>query len=88
VIIFDSVKFLSKKSNQIEIFFKKNQNRFKPTGFGSVRFFRTKTGSNWFGSVFSVWLGFFQFGSDFCWFGSDFFEFFSVWFGFGSVLDL
>jgi len=43
-------------------FFKKNRNRFKPTGFGSV--FRTKTGSNWFGLVFSVWLGlarFFQF---------------------------
>jgi hypothetical protein len=26
--------------------------------FGSVWFFRTKTGSNRFGSVFSVWLGF------------------------------
>jgi hypothetical protein len=35
-----------KKSNQTEIFFikkqKPNRNRFKPTGFGSVRFFRTK----------------------------------------------
>jgi hypothetical protein len=45
-----------KKNNQTEIFFKKNRNRFKPTGFGSVRFgsvFRTKTSSNRFGSVFS-----------------------------------
>jgi hypothetical protein len=49
-----------KKSNQTEIFFfeKKNRNRVKPTGFGSVRFFRAKTGSNRFDSVFSVWLGF------------------------------
>jgi len=40
VIIFGSVRFLSKKSNQTEIFFflKKNRNRVKPTGFGSVRF--------------------------------------------------
>jgi hypothetical protein len=54
-----------KKDNQTEIFFfkkkpKPNRNRVKPTGFGSVRFgfFRAKTGSNRFGSVFSVWLGF------------------------------
>jgi hypothetical protein len=61
-----------KKSNQTEFLFflKKNRNRFKPTGFGSVRFFRAKTGSNLFSSVFSVWLGFF----------SGFFRF-----GFGSV---
>jgi hypothetical protein len=59
VIIFGSVRFLSKKSNQTEIKKKNKRNWFKPTGFGSVRFFRTKTGSNWFGSVFSVWLGFF-----------------------------
>jgi hypothetical protein len=52
-----------KKSNQTEFIFlkKKNRNRFKPTGFGSVWFFREKTGSNRFGSVFSVWLGFFRF---------------------------
>jgi hypothetical protein len=58
---------LIKKSNQTEIFFfeKKNRNRVKPTGFGSVRFFRAKTSSNQFGSVFPVlarfsrfWLGF------------------------------
>jgi hypothetical protein len=57
-----------KKSNQTEIFFKKkkNRNRFKPTGFGSVRFgFLEKkpvqTGLARFfrfDSVFSVWLGF------------------------------
>jgi hypothetical protein len=51
------------KSNQTEIFLKKNRNRVKPTGFGSV--FWAKTGSNRFGLVFSilarffsVWLGF------------------------------
>jgi len=59
-----------KKNNQTE--FKKtkpNRNRFKPTSFSTVRFvFRTKTGSNRFGSVFSVWLGFFGLA-----------RFFSVW---------
>jgi hypothetical protein len=45
MIIFGSV--FIKKNNQTEIFFKnKNQNR-------------TETGSNRFGLVFSVWLGFF-----------------------------
>ena len=48
------------------------------TDFGSVRFFRTKTGSNRFGSVFSVWLGLLGFGS-------VFFQFFSAWVWFGSV---
>jgi hypothetical protein len=48
-----------------------------------VRFFRTKTGSNRFGSVFSVWLGFSQFGSVFFSLGSVQFGFFQ--FGFGSV---
>ena len=39
---------------------KKNRNWFRPSSFSSVHFgyFRTKTGSNWFDSVFSVWLGF------------------------------
>jgi hypothetical protein len=55
--VHSSVRFLSKKVTKPN-FFKKNRNRFKPTGFGSVRFFREKTGSNRFGSVFSVWLGF------------------------------
>jgi len=69
------------------IFFKTpkaNRNRFKPTDFGSVWFFRTKTGSNRFGSVFSVWLGF---GSVLAWFwlglGSVLARFFSVWLGLG-----
>jgi hypothetical protein len=58
--LFSLVWFLSKK---IKPKYKKNQNRFKPTSFGS--FFRTKTGSK------SVWLGFFSFGSVFSiWLGS------------------
>jgi hypothetical protein len=48
-----------KKSNQTEFFKKKNRNWVKPTGFGSVRFFRAKTGSNRFGSVFPVLARFF-----------------------------
>ena len=75
VIIFGSVRFLSKKVTKLKYFFfeKKNRNRVKPTGFGSVRFgfFRAKTGSNRFGSVFSVFSGF----------GSVF----PVWLGFLSV---
>ena len=52
-----------KKINQTEIFLKKNRNRVKPTGFGSVRFFRAKTGL----ACFPVWLGFFSgLGSVFC----------------------
>jgi hypothetical protein len=55
-----------KKSNQTDFFKKKIETEPKPVQtdrfrFGSVQFFRTKTGSNWFGSVFSVWLGFFGF---------------------------
>jgi len=72
---FGSVRFLSKKVTKSNFFFlkkkpKPNRNQVKPTGFGSVRFFRAKTGSNLFGSVFpvfsvlarffSVWLGFFS----------------------------
>jgi len=85
---FGSVRFLSKKVTKPKFFFwKKNRNRVKPTGFGSVRFgfFRAKTGSNRFGSVFSVLARFFRFGSVFpVWlgFGSVFFPFFV---GFGSV---
>ena len=54
--LFDSV-FINKKITKPNL--KKNRNRFKPTGFGSVRIFRTKTGSNRFGLVFSH---FFLFG--------------------------
>ena len=72
MIIFGSVWFLSKKVTKPKFFFlkKKKRNRTE-TGSNrlvSVRFgfFRAKTGSNRFGSVFpvlarffSVWLGFF-----------------------------
>jgi len=93
VIIFGLVWFLSKKNNQTEIFFwKKNRNRVKPTGFGSVRFFRAKTGSNRFGSVFSVLARFFPVLARFflVWLGFSglarfFFRFFV---GFGSVFCL
>ena len=85
-----------KKSNQTDFFFEtKNRNRVKPTGFGAVRFFRAKTGSNRFGSVFPVlaqfsrfWLGFFQFWLGFLGFGlvcSGFGSVFSVWLGFFLV---
>ena len=67
---------------------KPNRNRVKPTGFGSVCFFRAKTGSNRFGSVFPVlarfsrfWLGFFRFWLGFFRFGSVF----SVWLGFSGL---
>jgi hypothetical protein len=95
VIICGSVWFLLKKITKLKLKKKTkkpkpNRNWFKPTGFSSVRFFRTKTGSNRFDSVFSdlahffsvlarfffVWLGF---GSFF----SDFFRF-----GFGSVFSV
>jgi hypothetical protein len=54
---FRSDSVFIKKNNQTDFFFKKpkpNRNRVKPTGFGSARFFRAKTGSNRFGSVFPV----------------------------------
>jgi len=72
VIIFGSVRFLSKKVTKPNFFLKKNRNQVKPTGFGSVRFFRAKTGSNRFGSVFSVLTRFFPVLA----------RFFSVWLGF------
>jgi len=88
VIIFGSVRFLSKKV--IKPKFKKkpkpNQNRVKPTGFVSVRF--GFLGQNrfkpvWlvfsgFGSVFSVLALFFSVLARFFWFGSVF----PVWLGF------
>jgi hypothetical protein len=70
VIIFDSVRFLYKKSNQTDL--KKNQNEPKPV----------QTDLFWFGLVFydknwfkPVWLGFFglaRFWLGFFWFGSVF----------------
>ena len=75
-----------KKNNQTEyIFFFKNRNRFKPTGFGLVRFgfiwqklVQTGLPRFWlfffrFGSVFLVWLGFFPV---------------VFWFGFGLVFSV
>jgi hypothetical protein len=79
VIIFSSVRFLSKKVTKTS-FFKKNRNRFKSTCFGSI-ILGKKTDSNCFGSVFPVWLGFsslaqfFRFGLVFFW----------VFFGLGLV---
>ena len=85
MIIFGSVRFLSKKVTKPKFFFlkkkpKPNRNRVKPTGFGSVRFgvFRAKTGLARF---FRFWLGF---GSVFSGFGSVF----SVWLGFGSIFPV
>jgi hypothetical protein len=79
VIIFSSVRFLLKKITKLK--FKKktepNRNLVKPTGFGSVLFFRAKTGSNRFGSVFPVWLGF-----------SGLARFFSVSVRFGLVFSV
>ena len=71
VIIFCSVRFLLKKSNQTIFFFKKNQNRTETCSNRpvSVRVFWTKTGSNWFGLVFLVWLGFFPVWVQFGFFG-------------------
>ena len=77
VIIFGSVRFLSKKiTKPKKNFWKKNRNRTE-TGSNSVRFgfFRAKTGSNQFGSVFSVLARFFPVLA----------RFFSVWLSFGSV---
>jgi hypothetical protein len=64
---------------------KPNRNCFKPTSFGSVWFFRTKTSSNRFGSVFSVWLGYFKILIGLIGFFSQF-DFFSYFFS--SFLDL
>jgi len=81
VIIFCSVRFLSKKVTKPNFKKKPKPDQTNRFWFGSVRFFRAKTGSNrfgsvfsGFGSVFSVWLGFFGLA-----------RFFSGFFGFGSV---
>jgi hypothetical protein len=95
LIIFGSVRFLLKKVTKPKLFF------FLKTETGSnrpdsVRFFREKTDSNRFGSVFarffqfgSVFARFFRFGSVLARFGSVFFWFVfcfgSVWF-FGFLL--
>ena len=71
MIIFGLV-FIKKKVTKPKLK-KKNRNRFKPTGFGSIPFFRTKIGSNQFGSVLARFFSF-------C---LNFFGFFSVWVRFG-----
>ena len=73
-----------KKNNQTEIFFfekKPKPGRTDRFWFGSVRFFRAKTGSNRFGSVFSVLARFFPCLARFFRFGSVF----PFWLSFGSV---
>jgi len=80
---FGSVSF--KKSNQTEIIFfekKPKPGRTDRFRFGSIRFFRAKTGSNRFGSVFSVLARFFPCLARFFRFGSVLARFFS---GFLSV---
>jgi len=59
-----------KKSNQTEIFFfwKKNRNRVKPTGFGSVRFFRGKPVQTGLALFSRFWLSFFGLARLFFWF--------------------
>jgi hypothetical protein len=66
MIIFGSVQFLTKKIIE-PFFFKKNQNRFKPIGFYSVRFgfLEQKPVETGLARFFQFWLGFFWFGS-FC----------------------
>ena len=68
VIIFGSIRFLSKKVTKPNFFFKKKPKPGQTDRFRlwSVRFFRAETGSNrlgsvfsGFGSVFPVWLCFF-----------------------------
>jgi hypothetical protein len=85
--------FIKTKSNQIKIiFFKKNQNRFKPTGFGSVRFGfleqkPVQTGLVWFFLFGSVLARFF---SSLAWFWLGLARFFFCFFqfGFGSVFSV
>jgi hypothetical protein len=86
VIIFGSVRFLSKKVTKPKFIFKKKKPKPGQTDwFRFGLFFRVKTGSNRFGSFFPVlarfsrfWLGFFRFGS-------VFFRFFVVSVRFGSI---
>jgi len=82
VIIFGSVRFLSKKVTKPKLFFfwKKNRNRTE-TGSnrpGSVRFgfLGQKPVQTGLARFFRFWLGFFRFGSVF-----------SVWLGFGSFFS-
>ena len=88
MIIFGSVRFLSKKVTKLKFFFfkkksKPNRNRVKPTGFGSV-FLGQKPVQTGLARFFRFWLGFLGFGSVFSGFGSVFFSL-AWFFRFGSV---
>jgi hypothetical protein len=79
VIIFDSVRFLSKKITKPN-YLKKNQTKPKPGQTDRFGFFRAKTGSN--RARFSrFWFGFFRFWLDFFLFGLIFL----VWLGFSCL---
>jgi hypothetical protein len=71
VLIFGSVRFLSKKVTKSNFFFQKkpkpNRNWFKPTGFGSVRFgfLGKKPVQTGLARFFRFGSGFFSFGSVF-----------------------
>jgi len=82
VIIFGSVRFLLKKVTKPK-FFKKNQNRVKPTNFVSVRFgfLGQKPVQTGLARFFRFWLGFLGFGSVFFGFGLVFL----VWLGFSGL---
>jgi hypothetical protein len=97
VIIFGSVRFLSKKVIKPKFFFEKkpkpNRNWVKLAGFGSVRFgfLGQKPVQTGLARFFWFWLGFFRFGSvlaRFFLFGSVFSGFLSVSVRFGSVFWL
>jgi hypothetical protein len=80
VLIFGSVRFLSKKVTKPNFFSKKpkpNQNWFKPTGFGSVRF-------GFLGKKL-VQTGLARFFAGLARFFAGLAWVFSVFFGFGSV---
>ena len=66
MIIFDSIRFLLKKIIKLKNNLKKkpkpNRNRFKPTGFGSVRFLGQKPVQTGLARFFRFWLGFLIFG--------------------------
>ena len=63
MIIFGSVRFLSKKVIKPVFYFKKTKNRFKPTDFGSFILEQKPAFLVWLD--FSIWLGFFPVWLDF-----------------------
>jgi hypothetical protein len=84
VIIFSSVRFLSKKVTKPKFFFEKkqkpNRNRVKPTGFGSVQFLGEKQVQTGLARFFWFWLGFL--------FLARFFRVLARFFLFGSVFPI